>query len=149
MRLQLLTIVVAIALVAPAAAAPTEAALRRASDAERTAVLAHDVAALDRLFAADLVVNSPMGDIQDKAGVLARLGPGGLIDYAVFERTAERVRIDRNFAIEMGGEIIADRAGPLAGVRRARRYTNLYRYADGRWQMFARHANLVTALPPR
>ena len=124
------------------------AGIRAASDAERAAVLAQDSVALSRLFADDLLVNSPAGDIQDKAGVIARLGPAGPTRHTTMERTIERIQIDGDIGVEMGTEVVADEVGPRAGQRTPRRFTNLYRYVDGEWRLFARHANRIVAGAP-
>ena len=142
--------VLAAAIVPAHAAERTEAAVRAATEAERVAILGRDTVAIERLFADDLLVNSPGNRVHDKAEVLARLRTPGLIDYTVFERTVERVAIRGDIATVMGSEVVVDRIGPRTGRRVERRFTDMLRYEGGEWRMFARHANVVPpATPPR
>lgn len=132
----------------PASAQKTEAGVRAFSAAEVPAVLKRDTAAIEAMFADDLLVNAPNNMVHDKATVMGFLRTPGRIDYTAFERTIDRVAIDGDRAIIMGGEVVVDRIGPLAGRRVHRRFTDLLRWEGGRWRMYARHANVIAPGTP-
>jgi hypothetical protein len=75
----------------------------RALDAEEaSAMLAADLAALDRIWAPDSVVNAPDNAVKEKSQVLAAVRDGR-IRYSGFERTVERVDVRGDVAISNGG----------------------------------------------
>ena len=132
---------------APAAErAPTtpndESTIRQFEDQERRGVLEQDTAALERLWDPEFMVNSPMNTVSlDRATVLG-LVQAGRLRYASFERRIEHVRVLGDLALVMGAETVQPAAEPpTAPVQR--RFTHVWRRADGTWRLVARHANNV------
>lgn len=121
-----------------------EAAIRRLEERERVAVLYRDTEPLLQLWSEQLVVNAPSNQISaDRAAVLSLIRQG-LIHYSAFERRIERLRIDGDIAIVMGGETIqptgnAQQTSPTV----QRRFTHVWKKEAGVWRLVARHANTV------
>lgn len=123
-------------------ATTTEDAIRTLDAAEAAAMRAADLPALERLWSPGLVVNAPDGQVKSHDQVLQAVREGR-IRYSAFDRTVERVVLGDDWAISMGGEVVVpvgDR--PDAGRKTPRRYTHLWRNADGAWSLAARHANV-------
>ncbi len=102
------------------------------------------MAALERLWSEQLIVNTPQNEISvDRSVVLDRV-TRGLIRYSQFDRQIEVIRFNADLAIVMGSETIA-RHGDAAGAPKAvhRRFTNIWRQSGQGWRMIARHANVV------
>jgi ketosteroid isomerase-like protein len=116
----------------------------RALDAEEaSAMLAADLAALDRIWAPDSAVNAPDNAVREKSQVLAAVRDGR-IRYSGFERTVERVDVRGDVAISMGGEVVVPKGDrPDAGQPLTRRYTHVWLRSGGRWALVGRHANVV------
>ena len=110
-------------------------------------MLNRDTAALRRVWAEQLIVNSPMNQVApDRATVLnsVRLGR---IHYSSFERKIEHLRIHGDVAVVMGAEAIQPAGNaPQAGQKVQRRFTHVWRKEAGVWRLVARHANII--LPP-
>ena len=69
----------------------------------------------------------------------------GILDYASFEREIEAVLIHGDTAILMGLETVKPRnKAPLAGQTVRRRFTNIWMKRDGRWQLTARQATVIS-----
>lgn len=113
---------------------------------ERRAVLAGDADAIEKFWSPELLVNGPHNQLL--IGVDATLGMvrNRVIDFERFDRTVERVEIEGDIAVSMGSEVIMQKRGPQAGQLIHRRYTNVWRNMDGRWELRFRHANVV---PPQ
>jgi ketosteroid isomerase-like protein len=136
----------------PAAGAPPsggdvpadEAAIRALEEEERVAVLKQDFGALERLWSAEFIVNTPRNDVsRDRAAVLA-LFRKGIVRYASFDRTIEVIRFSGDHAFVMGGETVRPAGdAPNAGKTITRRFTNVWRREGGAWRLFARHAGIV------
>jgi uncharacterized protein (TIGR02246 family) len=128
----------------PRDAAAEEAAIRVLEDQERSAVLAQDFAALERLWSEDFTVNTPRGDVSAGRGAVLALFRQGIAAYASFDRRIELIRFSGDHALVMGGETVRPIGNaPLAGQTVERRFTNVWRREDGTWRLFARHANVV------
>lgn len=116
----------------------------RALDArEAQAMLAADLATLANLWAPGFIVNAPDHRVKSRDEVLKAVGESR-IRYSAFQRTVERVAVQSDCAISMGGEIVTpvgDR--PDAGRTSSRRYTHAWRNRDGSWTLVARHANVI------
>ena len=108
------------------------------------AVLKEDVAALERLWSAQFIVNNPQNEISaDRNAVIDRV-KRGLIRYSQFDRRIEAIRFNEDIAIVMGSETVVrkgDAAKPAQAVHR--RFTNIWRRSGTTWHMIARHANVV------
>jgi ketosteroid isomerase-like protein len=121
-----------------------ERTIRALEEQERIAVLNEDVAALERLWAEQFIVNNPQNEISaDRNAVLDRVRRG-LIRYSKFERRIEAIRFNDDIAIVMGSESLVPKSG-TAGSSQAvhRRFTNIWRKTGTTWRTIARHANVV------
>lgn len=121
----------------------------RALDAkEAAAMLAADLATLGRLWWSGLVVNAPDNTVKAKEQVLEAVRDSR-ITYSAFTRTVERVVVQGDLAISMGGETVVPEGDPAGSDKEVpRRYSHVWRRIDGSWFLIARHANVVPA-PPR
>lgn len=104
----------------------------------------HHTEKLQQLWSPLMIVNNPQSTITpDRAAILAPVHKGA-IKYSSFERTIEAVRFHEGLAIVMGAEVVeAIGTNPRAGQKVKRRFTNIWRQADGRCQVIARHANVI------
>lgn len=118
----------------------------RALDAqEAEAMLAADLATLGRLWSSGFVVNAPDNTVKAKEQVLEAVRDSR-ITYSAFTRTVERVVVQGDLAISMGGETVVPEGDPGgAGKEVPHRYSHVWRKIDGSWLLIARHANEVPA----
>jgi len=122
--------------------------IRQLEEQERQAVLQRDLAALERLWAAEFIVNNPQNKISPNREAVLALVKQGLISYARFERRIESIRFNADIAIVMGAETVEPIGdAPRAGGTVERRFTNIWRKQDGAWRIIARHANVIAPLP--
>ena len=125
-------------------ASDKEKTIRSLEDQERMSVLNEDIAALERLWAEQFIVNNPQNEISaDRNAVLDRVRRG-LIRYSKFERQIEAIRFNDDVAIVMGSETVtpkSDDAGSNQAVHR--RFTNIWRKTGATWRAIARHANVI------
>jgi ketosteroid isomerase-like protein len=110
---------------------------------ERLAVLAGDVAAIENFWSPELVVNAPHNRLLIGIDATLDMVRNGVIDFERFDRNVERAELDDDVAVSMGSEMIMQKRGPQAGELIHRRYTNVWRHADGQWRLRYRHANVV------
>ena len=126
-----------------------EAAVRALDDQERIAALQRDVKALEQLWSEQFTVNAPNNRVVvGRKSVLDTFVHAGVINFSKFERDIEFVKADGPFVIIMGLERLvpmsdAPEAGLVAGETVRRRFTNVWKYEDGTWRLFARHANVI------
>lgn len=112
---------------------------------EAEAMRAADEAALAALWSPALVVNAPDNRVKSRDEVLQAVRDGR-IRYASFQRTVERVVLDGDHAVTMGGErVVPTGERPDAGQTLSRRYSHLWRRSQGVWALVARHANVIPA----
>jgi hypothetical protein len=121
--------------------AANEATIRSLEEQERTAVLKEDVAALERLWSDQLIVNNPQSEISADRNVVLDRVKRGLIRYSQFERRIEAIRFSKDIAIVMGSETVVPKSDGAPAV--PRRFTNIWRQSGTTWQMIARHANVI------
>ena len=121
-----------------------EAAIRLLEEQERAGVLNRDTAVLQRVWSEQLIVNAPSNQISPNREVVLNLVRQGLIHYSSFERRIERLRIDGDIALVMGGETIQPMgdASQTAQVVQ-RRFTHVWKNEAGTWRLVARHANII------
>jgi hypothetical protein len=106
---------------------------------EVQAVLAHDAAALERLWDKAYVVHNPQGRIVPASGsVMDR--PVLQSARASFTRDVESIVANGDVVFSMGSETVTD---SKASEVIKRRYTNTWMRKDGAWKMVARHANQI------
>lgn len=105
------------------------------------AFVARDIATLERLWAPQLLVNSPVNRVHDRARVLELL-QAGVIAHASFECAAEAMLREGDYVVVMGQERLRESAD---GPERERRYTHLWQRRGDSWQLLARHANFMAS----
>jgi hypothetical protein len=116
-----------------------EQRIRALEEAGRVAFLAGDTAALDAIWDDELVVNSPLNTINDKARVLDLLATGR-IRHTFDDVVIEQVSRYDNVVVVMGRDRVD---GPPHGAVMDRRFTNVWQLREGEWKMIARHAQIV------
>ena len=81
--------------------------MRGLDNEERLAALKRDLPALDRLWSDQFTVNAPNNQVVvGKRAVLDTFVRAGVINFSVFERQIEFVRVDGTFVIIMGLETV-------------------------------------------
>ena len=119
--------------------AAIEQEIRRLDLAHADAILRGDLAALDKLWTEDFIVNNPFNEI-DKADRIRT----GTVTYSSFTRVPEAVVIHGGTVIVMGREEAVPRGNsPDAGKTINRRYTNIWMKRKGKWRLVARHASVI------
>ena len=118
-----------------------EATIRRLDLAEADAVLRADSAAIDKLWAPDMIVNNPINQVVRSSRGRVRTGA---VTYASFVRNIESIQVHGETAIAMGNEVVVPSGtSPGAGTTIRRRYTDIWMNRDGAWRLTARHANVI------
>jgi ketosteroid isomerase-like protein len=117
--------------------------IRQLEDQERLGMLNQDTETLQRIWAEDFMVNSPLNTVSPDRAIVLDLVRQGRIHYSSFERRIEQIRVLENLAIVMGAETVQPVAGPPARPVQ-RRFTHIWRYEAGNWSLIARHANNVS-----
>lgn len=130
--------------------ADDEALVRSLDEQARIAALNRDVSALELLWSEHLVVNAPNNQVViGRQAVLDDFVRAGVINFSLFERQIEFIRIDGDFATTMGLETVqpitdAPSSGLKAGQRTQRRFTNIWKRDGNTWRLFIRHANVIS-----
>jgi ketosteroid isomerase-like protein len=124
-----------------------EASLRAVDERQRILVAARDADGMAALADPDLRINAPTNTIIPGAQLVAMMRSGAVAAEA-FERMPESVVRSGDIGIVMGRERLTatpdSASGQMFGARQLeRRYTNVYRWRDGRWRFLARHANVI------
>ncbi len=116
-----------------------EQEIRKLDLVHADAILRGDLAALDKLWTEDFMVNNPFNEI-DKADRIRT----GAVTYASFVREPESIRVHGNTVIVMGRETAVPKGtSPDAGRTIKRRYTNIWMKRQGKWRLVARHASVI------
>jgi ketosteroid isomerase-like protein len=119
--------------------------VRRIDRAEAAAVLAGDGPALEKVWAEDFIVNAPNNQVTKGRKETLQRVKDGLLDYESFDRKVEAVAIHGDTAIVMGEETVKPKGkAPFAGQTVRRRFTNIWMKRDGRWQLTARQATIIS-----
>jgi ketosteroid isomerase-like protein len=119
--------------------AAVEQEVRRLDLAHAEAVLGGDLAAMDKFWTKDFIVNNPFNEI-DRADRIRT----GAVTYSSFVRVPEAVVVHGDTVIVMGHETVVPKGdSPDAGKTINRRYTNIWMKRDGRWRLVARHASVI------
>ena len=100
------------------------------------AIVRGDVAALDRLFADDMIVTTSGGELRNKAQEMDELKPGTEIKTYFFNTDDVRVRVYKDAAVVTG---MARWRINYQGrdIDNQRRYTSVYVKQQGRWRIVA------------
>lgn len=123
-----------------------EGEIRKIDQAEAEAILRNDAAAAEAFYADDVVVNNPRYTVTNGKQALMALIKTGSIHYSSFVREIEAIKFQGETAIVMGKETVKpDGQAPGAGQTIQRRFTNIWMKRDGKWQLIARHANIICA----
>jgi ketosteroid isomerase-like protein len=113
--------------------------VRKLDVAHAAAVLRGDLAALDKLWTEDFIVNNPFNEI-DKADRIRT----GVVTYSSFIREPEAIAVHGGTVIVMGRETVVPQGNsPDAGKTINRRYTDIWMKRQGRWRLVARHASVI------
>jgi len=121
-----------------------EQEIRALEQAEVTAVLNQDVAALERLWSPQMIVNNPQNGISANRDAVIDRVKRGLIRYSSFDRHIEAIRVSGDLAIVMGSETVVPKGdAPRAGQTVHRRYTNIWARSGSTWRSVGRHANVI------
>ena len=126
-----------------------ENVVRGLDNEERLAALERDLPALDRLWSDEFTVNAPNNQVVvGRRAVLDTFVRAGVINFSVFERQIEFVRVDGLFVIVMGLETVqpiadAPTAGLVAGQTIRRRFTNIWKNEGGTRRLSLRYANVI------
>ena len=126
--------------------AKTEAEIRKLEQTVVTAILKADTNTLKQVWAPDFLVNNPRNDITESRDSVFQIQKAGMINYSSFERTIERMQLQKNIVITMGYEIFVSRndiPGAKAGQAYKRRFTNIWMKKKGKWQQIGRHASII------
>ena len=113
--------------------------IRKLEEDNKNAFLVRDYDRLDQLWADDFLVNSPINRVNNKKQVLELL-KAGVIAHSTYETTIESLEKLGDVVVVMGAERVVNAPGtPMIN----RRFTNVWRPANGGWQVFIRHANII------
>ncbi len=125
---------------------PATAAVRTQIDANDRAVGraigTRDFAVLEKLWAPEMVVNSPGNNILTRAQVFDSIRRDQLA-YSSVKSSTDAFFVASNAAIEMGHEDIVMSNGPMAGKPLIRRFTNVWQKRGDSWVQIARQATYV------
>lgn len=127
---------------------PREAQIRQLEEQERVAVMKGDSGALfGRLWADEMVVHVPANRVGTVATTKALLRQG-MLQYARFERTIEKITFNNDLAIVMGAEQLLPAGKQThADQQVTRRFTNIWRQQKNGWQIIARQATIIRLEP--
>ena len=114
--------------------------VRSREEENRVAFLAADLAALDRLWTDDFLVNSPINVVNDKRRTLSLL-EAGRVRHTSMAVDIEHLARHGDVVVVMGSDRVAD---PPDGTISRRRFTNVWRLEHGQWRSIARHAHVVS-----
>lgn len=121
-------------------------AIEQAETLEAQARYRADVAALDRLWSQDLLVNSPGSVILNKEMVLSMIREGR-IRFHSLQRRITRISLHRNCAVTMGSETVEQVAGAEAGSTVVWSFTHLWNFEQGEPKLIARHVSVMNRAP--
>ena len=106
------------------------------------AIAMKDFSTLTKLWAPEMVVNSPGNTILTRAQVLGAMREEKLA-YESVKTTTDEFLLSRDVAVEMGHEAIRMSNGPMAGKPLIRRFTDVWQRRQGGWVQIARQATYV------
>lgn len=109
---------------------------------EADAMLRADVAALDRFWADDLLVNSSANLIAGKEILLQIVGDGRL-RLRSYERLTLRISARDDVVVATGNES-SELSGVAGGKVLFCSYMNLWRRSGDGWRLFGRHVGLIS-----
>lgn len=114
-----------------------------ASAAVGRAIEAKNTDALEKLWAPQMVVNSPANRVLNRTEVFQAIREGKL-EYPSIKTEIESFQIFGDTGIMMGHQNFIEPAGlPHAGKQRQRRFTNVWQHINGAWVQIARQATEI------
>jgi ketosteroid isomerase-like protein len=120
-----------------------EQAVRAVISALSEAGQKRDVAAIDRIYAADFFHTNADGSIMTKEQVLASYKAPAQAVFESNKHTEERVQLHGDAAVVSGTVTLKGRMNEQPFVR-SWRVTYVLSRLHGRWQIIASHASLIT-----
>ena len=123
-----------------------ESEIKNLENIEGEAWVKKDSLTLFKLFAPDLVVNSPLNKVVNLE-ILKMLMRTGKVDISSSEKKIDKVSFIRDMAVVMGSDIVTPQ-GVMdnAGKTVTRRYTDVWiKGADG-WHLTIRQATIISVL---
>jgi ketosteroid isomerase-like protein len=124
---------------------PRIAAALEATTRFDNAILSKDVAAFERMFADDAVVNNPFNRIATKQDAVDNLRTG-LIDYTSLDRSVEYAATRGEHEVVLMGEETLTPVGKakFAGKHLRRRTTEIWTDVTGAWRLSLRQATIYS-----
>lgn len=119
-----------------------EAELRRIDLDQSRFTQAADEQAMSALLHPAYTAHLPNGKLVDRSQTLALIKSGASAKER-YQRTHERVIIAGTTGVVVGVDRLEAPPSLAQHGERTRRYTNVYTRQNGRWQLLARHFNLL------
>ena len=110
--------------------------------AYKKALTNKDVAALDRIWAADYTFINPRGELVDKAQRLANLRSGAT-EFQAIQSQRERVHTHGNVAVDIGRVTLQGTKYSGQESSGEYRYMNVWVKLENRWQLLANQITLI------
>lgn len=107
------------------------------------AIHARDFSTLQKLWAPQMVVNSPGNKVSTRDEVIASMKDGTGLNYSSLKGTTESFYVFGDIAVEMGHEDFVMATGPAAGKPLQRRFTNVWQRQGDQWVQIARQATIL------
>jgi len=123
-----------------------ELEIRKLENIEGEAWVKKDSMTLFKLFAPELVVNSPLNNVINLA-ILKKLIRAGKVDISSCEKKIEKVSFIKDMVVVMGSDIVKPQgAMDNAGKTVTRRYTDIWIYDGAGWRLTIRQATIISIL---
>jgi hypothetical protein len=106
------------------------------------ALATHDLVALEKLWAPQMIVNGPNNAVLTRSEIFRAMKEGQLDYESGYKSRVEKAEFFGNIAVTMGEDTYTPNFGPDKGKMLHRRSTNVWQYIDGNWQMIARQATI-------
>jgi ketosteroid isomerase-like protein len=116
--------------------------LEEQNQAYRDALTKKDVAALDKIWAADYTFINPHGDLVTKAERLANV-KSGATEFQDIQLQRERLHVHGNVAVDIGKVILQGTKYSGRESSGDYRYMNVWVKLQGRWQLLANQVTLM------
>jgi hypothetical protein len=118
--------------------------IRALEEQARLAFLTLDYPTLEKIWADDFTVNSPLNRINTRDQLFALL-KSGRVRHLSHEITIESLTRHGNTVIVMGRDQVTD---PPDNALSLRRFTNIWQLQNDTWRLIARHAHVLSRTVP-
>lgn len=111
--------------------------------------MAGDSNLLRNLWAPEFMVTTPANKIMTGKEAAIQNQNQNNFNYISFKRVIEKILVRKNLAISMGNEVFITREDHTqfkAGDTVKRRFTHVWMFQKGKWQLIARHGSITCAL---